>query len=293
MVMGRLLSSLAVLIILGLATGCTSAPPRTERGETRPQAPLLQAEDWESDAGLKQEWLADLFIQAKEFLRTENHEALYQTKIVREDISSSTANQLSLAYHFRTGQPFGTYNVDQDTSKALYWYARAAGSDNAIAHFNIACLTYTSRQTFRDIPEPYRSAGAMQSMQIAAERGLLFAQLDLSSYYRYGVGVDVDYEWSDYWLKEAEKTLANGYEDSIRPPKPADPLLIQTPPPSGKWEYLYLAPDEVRDWLSLTETARTGTSLNKTSRDEIMAAYLQAGYCSPQDSREAKFLRLK
>lgn len=292
MFIAPILKSLATLIVLALAAGCATAPAPTDQDEELHKESSLQSEEWQN-ADLNQEWLEDLFIQAKEFLENENHKALYQSKIVREDFSSSTANQLSLAYHFRTGKSFGTYDVEQDTDKALHWYKLAAEAGDAIAHFNVACLTYRSRQAFSDIPEPYRSAGAMKSMRLAAGQGLLFAQLDLSSYYRYGVGTGVSFEWSDYWLKEAEKTLAQGYQNSIRPPKPADPLLLQTPPPSGQWEFLYLAPDQARDWLSFVKPELETTDSSKSSHDTILAAYLKAGYCSPQDSREARLLRLR
>lgn len=234
-----------------------------------------------------------LMEQIREFYNTENHEALFQSKIVREDISSSTANQLSLAYHFRTGSPFGTYNVPQNIDEALYWYERAAETGNAIAHFNIACLTYKSRQTLKYIPEPYRSAKAAQAMQSAAEQGLLFAQLDLSSYYRHGIGLDASFEWSDYWLNEAQNTPAKGYTQSIRAPKPADPLALQASPPSGKWEYLYLGRDDAADWLSVSDAINLSEPITATRRNLILTAYLESGYCSPIDSRAAKLLKLR
>lgn len=285
---------LSTLMTAGLfLAGCTAAPSATSPSSKASPAPLLQES---RSAGVRQQdasLLAGLMAQIREFYNAENHEALFQSKIVREDISSSTANQLSLAYHFRTGSPFGTYNVPQNLDEALYWYERAAEKGDGVAHFNIACLTYKSRQVFENIPEPYRSAKAAQAMQSAAEQGLLFAQLDLSSYYRHGIGVDANFEWSDYWLNEAQKTLAKGYPQSIRAPKPADPLALQASPPGGKWEYLYLDRDDANDWLTVGEAINLNGSNTATHQNLIATAYLESGYCSPVDSREAKLMKLR
>ncbi|MEQ8510752.1 MAG: tetratricopeptide repeat protein [Rhodospirillaceae bacterium] len=211
-------------------------------------------------------------------------ELFFAALIAKEDLAPSVTSQILLAHHYRSGVDFISYEKKADLHRALYWYEKAAAAGNVEAQFNVACLTYKIRQArmFSGLPEPQRSYKVALYMQKAAEKGLVLAQLDMASLYRYGVGVERNLVTAELWLGRARQSLAESYTQSID----IQPAHNQRSSKSGIYpgtsEPWYLLPRDSKDWFNTGVDALKAIDITTAEgQNAYIARYLRSGYCSP------------
>lgn len=196
---------------------------------------------------------------------------MFQADVISAETNSTPKGMRLIGLHYRLGHEDEGFTLPIDLSRALYWYEKSAEAGDSIAQFNTACLLYKQRSEFDAIKEPYKSNKAARYMLMAAKSGLLFAQLDMSSYYRYGIGVEISDSKADHWLSQSRRTAIDEAPSYYA---------------SGDAGFL-LFPEDTRElfWTDIDVTIADYNT--EKGRNLLMARYLRLGFCSPPDSESA------
>lgn len=282
MQLSSLLKSLLSLVAGVLFQGC--APTQITANQSTAHLPTL-------DKKQLMEELEEVIFDARLGLSYQTEkgktaDVFFAALIAKDDIAPSIATQILLAQHYRSGIDFTSYENNVDLHRALYWYEKAAALGNVEAQFNVACLTYKMRQekVFASLPEPQRSFKVVTYMQQAAESGLVLAQLDLSSLYQHGIGIETDAVAAKRWLDRAKQSLAEGYTQSIDVQPDNNQSASKSGIYTGTSEPWYLLPRDSRDWFNNgTDALKTIDISTPEGQNAYITRYLRSGYCSPAD----------
>ncbi len=118
---------------------------------------------------------------------TDRHRQVHNHTLV-----NSAVSQFELGLKFEYGR-----GVDQDDSKAVFWYERSAAQGNSNAQYRLAVLVDNGWG------HPVDKTKAFSLYRAAAERGHELAQHDLAIMYFQGATGDRDVVQAYMWLKIA------------------------------------------------------------------------------------------
>lgn len=136
-------------------------------------------------------------------------EGYAEGKGVEQDFSKAAyyyrraAKQGHIKSQFRLGRMYEIgVGVKRNKEEAVYWLSQAAEQGDSSSQFELGRILLNKGQGFEA-----QFLEAAQYFQKAAEQGNFYAQEELGWMYRRGVGVEQDHEKAAYWFRTVERSL--------------------------------------------------------------------------------------
>lgn len=160
-------------------------------------------------------------------------------------LTGDTGAQTRLGNIYRLGR-----DVPQDYRQALYWYGKAADSNDPVAQNNLGFMY----EKGMGAPQDYAQALALYRK--SANQGYYLGQIHLANMYWYGIGIAADRGKGLYWAqKAAEQSPAGQSFLATLQKSPADKV------PQKNTRGRQLALDEVQDLLNGSVTPKRVATL--------------------------------
>jgi uncharacterized protein len=154
-------------------------------------------------------YLFILFISANAFAEEGNFQQQFQQLWTKQDYPGLLRIAEPLA---KSGDPLaqgvlgGMYQrglgVEKDENEAIYWFELSAQQGLSSSQYYLGTILLA-----KALAEENDSALAISWLEKAAEQKQGYAEQTLGTIYKYGLGVPVDLQRADFWLRRAEITL--------------------------------------------------------------------------------------